>query len=64
MLALAFLERVAMDPLHATLDEFVAEGFTHVECHCPIEAVLLAIRIKRSAISLRSTASAWSKLVS
>jgi hypothetical protein len=24
-----------MDPLHATRDEFVAEGFTHVECHCP-----------------------------
>ena len=24
-----------MDPLHATIEEFDAEGFTHVECHCP-----------------------------
>ena len=24
-----------MDPLHATIEEFAAEGYTHVECHCP-----------------------------
>ena len=24
-----------MDPLHATLEEFAAEGYTHVECFCP-----------------------------
>jgi hypothetical protein len=24
-----------MDPLHATIEEFVAKGFTHVECYCP-----------------------------
>jgi hypothetical protein len=24
-----------MDPLHATIDEFAAEGFTHVQCYCP-----------------------------
>jgi hypothetical protein len=24
-----------MDPLHATLEEFAAEGYTHVSCHCP-----------------------------
>jgi hypothetical protein len=23
------------DPLHATIEEFAAEGFTHVECYCP-----------------------------
>jgi hypothetical protein len=23
-----------MDPLHA-IEEFAAEGFTHIECHCP-----------------------------
>jgi hypothetical protein len=23
-----------MDPLHATLEELVAEGYTHVSCHC------------------------------
>jgi phage FluMu protein Com len=23
------------DPLHATLVDFAAEGFTHIECHCP-----------------------------
>lgn len=25
----------AMDPLHATIEEFAAEGYTHVECFCP-----------------------------
>ena len=25
----------AMDPLHSTIEEFAAEGFTHVECYCP-----------------------------
>ena len=24
-----------MDPLHATIEEFAANGFTHVECYCP-----------------------------
>jgi hypothetical protein len=23
------------NPLHATIEEFTAEGFTHVECYCP-----------------------------
>ena len=23
------------DALHPTIEEFAAEGFTHVECHCP-----------------------------
>ena len=25
----------AVDPLHATIEEFAGEGFTHVECYCP-----------------------------
>ena len=24
-----------MDPLHATIEEFAVEGFTHIEGHCP-----------------------------
>ena len=24
-----------MEPLHATIEEFAAEGFTHIECFCP-----------------------------
>ena len=24
-----------MDPLHATIEEFAAEGYTHMACHCP-----------------------------
>jgi hypothetical protein len=24
-----------MDPLHATIGEFAADGFTHVQCFCP-----------------------------
>jgi len=24
-----------MDRLHATIEEFAAEGYTHVECYCP-----------------------------
>ena len=24
-----------MDPLHTTIEEFVADGYTHVECFCP-----------------------------
>ena len=24
-----------MDPLHATIQEFAADGFAHVECYCP-----------------------------
>ena len=24
-----------MDPLHATIEEFTTEGYTHIECYCP-----------------------------
>jgi hypothetical protein len=24
-----------VDPLYATIEEFAADGYTHVECHCP-----------------------------
>jgi hypothetical protein len=24
-----------MDLLHATIEEFAAEGYTHIACHCP-----------------------------
>jgi hypothetical protein len=24
-----------MDPLQATIEEFAADGYTHVECYCP-----------------------------
>jgi hypothetical protein len=24
-----------VDPLHATIEEFAAEGYTHIECSCP-----------------------------
>jgi hypothetical protein len=24
-----------MDLLHATIEEFAAEGYMHVQCHCP-----------------------------
>jgi hypothetical protein len=24
-----------MEPLHATIEEFAADGYTHVECFCP-----------------------------
>jgi hypothetical protein len=24
-----------MDPLRATIEEFAAEGYTHISCHCP-----------------------------
>ena len=24
-----------MDPLHATIEEFAADGYTHIECYCP-----------------------------
>jgi len=31
------------DPLHATVEEFAADGYTHIECYCPrcrlIEAI-------------------------
>jgi hypothetical protein len=41
-----------MDPLHATIEEFAAEGFTHVESYCPrcrmITSEALA-RVTRSA---------------
>ena len=23
------------DPLHATIEEFTADGYTHIECLCP-----------------------------
>ena len=25
----------SMDPLHATIEEFAADSYTHIECHCP-----------------------------
>jgi len=25
----------SMDPLHATIEAFAVEGFTHIECYCP-----------------------------
>jgi hypothetical protein len=25
--------KVAIDPLHATIEEFAAEGYTHIACH-------------------------------
>ena len=28
-----------MDPLHATIKEFAAAGYTHVECFCPDAAI-------------------------
>jgi hypothetical protein len=24
-----------MDPLHATIEEFAADGYSHVQCYCP-----------------------------
>jgi hypothetical protein len=29
------LGRSLSDPLHATIEEFAADGHTHIECHCP-----------------------------
>ena len=26
---------MAMDPLNATIEEFAADGYTHVEANCP-----------------------------
>ena len=26
---------MSLHPLHATIEEFAAEGYTHVECFCP-----------------------------
>ncbi len=26
---------MGMEPLHASIEDFAAEGFTHIECHCP-----------------------------
>ena len=23
------------NPLHATIEEFAADGYTHIECYCP-----------------------------
>jgi hypothetical protein len=40
-LRLAFLTTrgaVVMDPLHATIEEFAAEGYTHVECFARVAA--------------------------
>jgi len=31
-----------VDPLHATIEEFAAEGYTHVECFCPRCRVIYA----------------------
>ena len=25
-----------MDPLDATIEEFAADGYTHVDCYCPL----------------------------
>ena len=36
-----------MNPLHATLEEFEAEGFTLIECHCPRCRVTRLRPIKR-----------------
>jgi hypothetical protein len=38
--AIFFARRISsnlpcMDPLHANIEEFAAEGYTHVSCHCP-----------------------------
>ena len=30
-----------MNPLHATIEEFAAEGYTHVECFCPRASIRL-----------------------
>jgi phage FluMu protein Com len=24
-----------MNPLHATIEDFAADGYTHIECYCP-----------------------------
>ena len=29
-----------MDPLHATIEEFAADGYTHVECTRPRQQIL------------------------
>ena len=34
-MAAALLKMKVMDPLHATIEEFAAEGYTHIECFCP-----------------------------
>ena len=31
----SFCNHPRMDPLHATIEEFAADGYTHVECFCP-----------------------------
>jgi hypothetical protein len=33
--ALSAVTYLMIDPLHATIENFAAEGFTHVECYCP-----------------------------
>jgi phage FluMu protein Com len=36
LLLLAGIDQAGvMDPLHATIEEFAAEGYTHIECFCP-----------------------------
>jgi hypothetical protein len=37
---------LTMDPLHATIEEFAADGYTHVECFCPRCRV---IRLRKAA---------------
>jgi hypothetical protein len=41
-----------MNPLHATIEEFAADGFTHVECYCPVMALAAARRDKPAAAAM------------
>jgi len=34
-MALYAVHPCLMDPLHATIEEFAADGYTHIECFCP-----------------------------
>jgi hypothetical protein len=45
-----------MEPLHATIEEFAAEGYTHVECYCP-RCRVIRLRLIRwlPRISMRLT---------
>jgi hypothetical protein len=33
--AIVPVSMTGMDPLHATIEEFAADGHTHIECYCP-----------------------------
>jgi hypothetical protein len=43
-----------MNPLHATIEEFAADGFTHVECYCPVMALAAARRDKPAAAAMKA----------